>query len=84
LFSAFRLGCFAALLGSPDDRHWSIAPIAAHPKVSRRYREGTLASETEFSTTEGAAERLGLKRSTLQNKMRKLNISKADYADRVN
>jgi DNA-binding NtrC family response regulator len=27
----------------------------------------------------GAAERLGLKRSTLQNKMRKLNISKADY-----
>src|SRR5579859_3155216 len=28
----------------------------------------------------GAAERLGLKRTTLQNKMRKLNISRADYA----
>jgi formate hydrogenlyase transcriptional activator len=27
----------------------------------------------------GAAERLGLKRSTLRNKMRRLNISKADY-----
>ena len=27
----------------------------------------------------GAAERLGLKRTTLQNKMRKLNISKSDY-----
>ena len=27
----------------------------------------------------GAAERLGLKRTTLQNKMRKLNISRADY-----
>jgi len=28
----------------------------------------------------GAAERLGLKRTTLQNKMRKLSISRADYA----
>jgi formate hydrogenlyase transcriptional activator len=29
----------------------------------------------------GAAERLGLKRTTLQNKMRKLNISRADYSN---
>jgi formate hydrogenlyase transcriptional activator len=28
----------------------------------------------------GAAERLGLKRTTLQNKMRKLNISRADHS----
>jgi formate hydrogenlyase transcriptional activator len=28
----------------------------------------------------GAAERLGLKRTTLQNKMRKLNVSRADYS----
>jgi formate hydrogenlyase transcriptional activator len=28
----------------------------------------------------GAAERLGLKRTTLQNKMRKLNIARADYS----
>jgi formate hydrogenlyase transcriptional activator len=28
----------------------------------------------------GAAERLGLKRTTLQNKMRKLNITRADYS----
>jgi formate hydrogenlyase transcriptional activator len=27
----------------------------------------------------GAAERLGLKRTTLQNKMRRLNITRADY-----
>jgi formate hydrogenlyase transcriptional activator len=27
----------------------------------------------------GAAERLGLKRTTLQNKMRRLNICRADY-----
>ncbi len=29
----------------------------------------------------GAAQRLGLKRTTLQNKMRKLNISRADYSE---
>jgi len=45
--------CFAALLGSPDHGHWSIAPTATHPKVTRRYREGTLVLETEFSAPEG-------------------------------
>ena len=45
--------CFAALLGSPDNGHWSIAPKATHPKVTRRYREGTLVLETEFSVPEG-------------------------------
>jgi formate hydrogenlyase transcriptional activator len=33
----------------------------------------------KISGKSGAAELLGLKRSTLQNKMRKMNISKADY-----
>jgi len=47
--------CFAALLGSPENGHWSIAPRAAQPKVTRRYREGTLVLETEFSTPEGTA-----------------------------
>jgi formate hydrogenlyase transcriptional activator len=28
----------------------------------------------------GAAERLGLKRTTLQNKMRRLNIARSDYS----
>jgi GH15 family glucan-1,4-alpha-glucosidase len=45
--------CLAALLGSPENGHWSIAPTATNPKVSRRYREGTLVLETEFSTPEG-------------------------------
>ena len=45
--------CFAALLGSPDNGHWSIAPTAIRPKVTRRYREGTLVLETEFSVPEG-------------------------------
>ena len=34
----------------------------------------------KISGSGGAAERLGLKRTTLQNKMRKLNISRADYS----
>src|SRR5580693_6658536 len=46
--------CFAALLGSPDKGHWSIAPKASHTKVTRRYREGTLVLESEFSVPEGA------------------------------
>jgi hypothetical protein len=44
---------FAALLGSPDNGHWRIAPKATRPKVSRRYRESTLVLETEFSAAEG-------------------------------
>src|SRR5215472_1470398 len=45
--------CFAALLGSPESGHWTIAPQAAQPEVTRRYREGTLVLETEFSVAEG-------------------------------
>jgi formate hydrogenlyase transcriptional activator len=33
----------------------------------------------QISGRGGAAERLGLKRTTLQNKMRKLNINRAEY-----
>jgi len=46
--------CFAALLGSKQNGHWSISPQNAHPEVTRRYRDGTLVLETEFSTPEGA------------------------------
>jgi GH15 family glucan-1,4-alpha-glucosidase len=45
--------CFAALLGSQENGHWLIAPKAEHPSVKRRYRQGTLVLETEFSTPEG-------------------------------
>jgi GH15 family glucan-1,4-alpha-glucosidase len=45
--------CFAALLGSPDNGHWGIAPRATRSKITRRYREGTLVLETQFSTAEG-------------------------------
>ncbi|MBV9761149.1 MAG: glycoside hydrolase family 15 protein [Acidobacteriaceae bacterium] len=45
--------CFAALLGSQENGHWRIAPKADHPSVKRRYRDGTLVLETEFTTAEG-------------------------------
>jgi formate hydrogenlyase transcriptional activator len=38
------------------------------------------AAAGQISGNGGAAERLGLKRTTLQNKMRRLNISRTDYA----
>ncbi|WP_126173693.1 glycoside hydrolase family 15 protein [Altericroceibacterium xinjiangense] len=45
--------CFAALLGSPANGRWLIAPTDASPRVTRRYREGTLILETEFTTATG-------------------------------
>jgi GH15 family glucan-1,4-alpha-glucosidase len=46
--------CFAGLLGSHDNGHWTIEPKAERPTIQRRYRDGTLVLETEFSTPEGA------------------------------
>jgi GH15 family glucan-1,4-alpha-glucosidase len=45
--------CFAALLGSYENGHWTIEPKAERPTIQRRYRPGTLVLETEFSTPEG-------------------------------
>jgi len=45
--------CFAALLGSGENGHWTIAPKAERPRITRRYRPGTLVLETEFSTPDG-------------------------------
>jgi GH15 family glucan-1,4-alpha-glucosidase len=45
--------CFAALLGSPENGRWKIAPRDPAARVTRRYREGTLVLETEVTTPEG-------------------------------
>jgi GH15 family glucan-1,4-alpha-glucosidase len=45
--------CFAGLLGSDKDGHWSISPLHQHARATRRYRKGTLVLETEFETGEG-------------------------------
>jgi len=47
--------CFAALLGTPDNGRWVIAPRDPPRHVSRAYRPGTLVLETEFETDTGRA-----------------------------
>jgi GH15 family glucan-1,4-alpha-glucosidase len=46
---------FAALLGTPDNGRWLLAPTNPTLRVSRRYRPGTLILETEFQTDTGSA-----------------------------
>src|SRR5215212_5175039 len=46
---------FAALLGSPENGRWRIAPSTAAVSSTRRYRPGTLILETTFETGSGAA-----------------------------
>src|ERR1700751_1885438 len=48
--------CFAALLGSPANGHWLIAPSNGVRKVPRRYRGPTLILETQFVTDSGVVE----------------------------
>jgi GH15 family glucan-1,4-alpha-glucosidase len=47
--------CFAALLGTPENGRWLIAPTLAPLAVNRCYRAGTLVLETEFQTETGRA-----------------------------
>jgi GH15 family glucan-1,4-alpha-glucosidase len=47
--------CFAALLGTPDNGRWLLAPADPALRVARRYRPGTLILETEFETSTGTA-----------------------------
>jgi GH15 family glucan-1,4-alpha-glucosidase len=56
-FSAPRFdsgACFAALLGTPENGRWQIAPSEPITGITRRYRPGTLVLETEFKTASGA------------------------------
>jgi len=46
--------CFAALLGSPDNGRWRIAPAETPVRVTRRYLPGTLILETLFETSTGS------------------------------
>ncbi|MBW3628298.1 MAG: glycoside hydrolase family 15 protein [Gemmatimonadetes bacterium] len=45
--------CFAALLGTPGNGRWLVAPEGAVQQTRRKYREGTLVLETEFVTSTG-------------------------------
>ena len=46
--------CFAALLGTPENGRFRVAPVDASASVSRRYRPNTLILETRFETATGA------------------------------
>jgi GH15 family glucan-1,4-alpha-glucosidase len=46
--------CFSALLGLAENGRWLIAPAGEAHSVSRRYRDGTLVLETEFTTESGS------------------------------
>jgi GH15 family glucan-1,4-alpha-glucosidase len=45
--------CFAALLGTPDNGRWLVAPRDEVLAVRRSYRDDTLVLETEFETADG-------------------------------
>jgi len=47
--------CFAALLGTPDNGRWQIAPADSSPRITRQYRDSTLILETTFETEQGTA-----------------------------
>ena len=46
--------CFAALLGDADNGHWTVAPLDAPARVTRRYLGDTMVLETRFETEDGA------------------------------
>jgi GH15 family glucan-1,4-alpha-glucosidase len=45
--------CFAGLLGTDENGHWRLAPVAGGRAARRRYRGDTLVLETEWDTPEG-------------------------------
>jgi GH15 family glucan-1,4-alpha-glucosidase len=55
-FPRFASGaCFAALLGTPENGRWRIAPKDGRARIRRRYQPETLILETTFETDEGTA-----------------------------
>ncbi len=55
-FPRFDAGaCFAALLGTPENGRWKMAPSEPIRNTKRAYRDGTLILETTFTTDQGVA-----------------------------
>src|SRR3954453_8968067 len=46
--------CFAALLGTPENGRWRIAPRDETARAARRYLPDTAVLETRFDTDEGS------------------------------
>src|SRR5665213_1124574 len=45
--------CFAALLGTPENGRWLLAPAVEGARSKRWYRGDTMILETEFETPDG-------------------------------
>ena len=71
----------------PVDGSNSVPTFHSAPTFHEAERQAILdalkAASGRIAGTGGAAERLGLKRTTLQNKMRRLNVSPADWSQRA-
>ncbi|HEX5413896.1 MAG TPA: glycoside hydrolase family 15 protein [Terriglobia bacterium] len=52
--------CFAALLGTPENGRWLMAPKSSRVNTTRRYRPHTLILETRFETSSGVVELIDL------------------------
>jgi GH15 family glucan-1,4-alpha-glucosidase len=53
-FPSFDSGaCFAALLGTPENGRWLVAPVGEVGRRRRWYHQDTLVLETEFTTPSG-------------------------------
>jgi formate hydrogenlyase transcriptional activator len=63
-------------------RNVSSPPSTFHEAERKVILEALKTASGQISGHGGAAERLGLKRTTLQNKMRRLGIAKGDYHPR--
>jgi transcriptional regulator of acetoin/glycerol metabolism len=73
-----------AVLDFPGSRGFladdAVHELSSSDREKLRAHNALKAASGQISGYGGAAERLGLKRTTLQNKMRRLNICRADYA----
>jgi GH15 family glucan-1,4-alpha-glucosidase len=58
--------CFAALVGTPENGRWLIAPTVP-ARAQRRYRAGTLILETVFETEHGSAALIDFMTATNNN-----------------
>ncbi len=75
-----ELNVLLAELKKPSVRSIASAAPSFEQAERRAIIDALIAASGRIAGKDGAAERLGLKRTTLQNKMHKLNISRAEYS----
>jgi formate hydrogenlyase transcriptional activator len=75
-----ELNVLRAELKKPSARSVASAATSFEQAERQAIIDALIAASGRIAGKGGAAERLGLKRTTLQNKMNKLNISRAEYS----